>query len=334
MWFRNLFGFDEESPEQVRENLEVEGQFLVSKVNKARYQYGSLEIRSLDELRRQLLSLGATVEKGDADAGESSLALEQIVGDIRDVHCDSRNDGCVIQVASQFNMLEMIGPSVTPEAGVDIYEDDHTQGPVCAIACGAGTVFRNYFLPFEDGQIGQTRDKQIDCLEDIGSVLVNDGETLWEMRNGYMLADNKGLQQINAKLAGMTAEEIDRLRSRLKVGVQKDTEVTLGSCGNKVTQVYCSALPIAYCTAGMDEWEPFARLILEAAYEATFSVAAEKFLLETNPSSKQETRPKLYLTLLGCGAFGNREEWAMAAIQRAARVHQHYPMDVFIVRYS
>lgn len=334
MWFRNLFGFDEESPEQVRENIEVEGQFLVSKVNKAKYQYGSLEIRSLDELRRQLLSLSSTLDEGDADEGECGLVLKQIVGDIRDVHCDSRNDGCVIQVASQFNVLEMISPSVTPEAGVDIYEDDYTQGPICAIACGAGTVFRNYFVPFEDGQIGQTRDRQIDCLEDVSSALGNDGESLWEMRNGYMLADNEGLRHIKNKLAGITAEEIDRLRSRLKVGVQKDTEVTLESCGNKVTQVYCSALPIAYCTASTDEWEPFARLILEAAYEATFSVAAEKFLSESNLSGKKKTRTKLYLTLLGCGAFGNREEWAISAIQRAARVHQHYPMDVFIVRYS
>lgn len=332
MWFRDLFGFDEESPEQVRENIEVvEGQFLVSKVNKARYQCGVLEIRSLAELRRELSALDAI----DVDDGECRLVLKQIIGDIRDVHCDSRNDGCVIQVASQFNVLEMVSPRVTPEAGVDMYEDDHTQGPICAISCGAGTVYRNYFFCFEDGRIGQTRDRQIDCLEDVGVALENNRDNaLWGMQNGYMLADVQGLQNINKKLAGMTGEELDRLRSRLKVGVQKDTEVTLGSCGNKVTQVYCSALPIAYCTAGMDEWEPFARLILEAAYEATFSVAAEKFLLQVNPSTKQETRPKLFLTLLGCGAFGNREEWAIDAIHRAAKVHQHYPMNVFIVRYS
>lgn len=330
MWFRNLFGFDEESPEQVRENIEVDGQLMVSKVNKARYQCGSLEICSLAELRRALSAFGAIA----ADDGERRLVVEQIVGDIRDVHCDPRNDGCVIQVASQFNVLEMVSPRVTPEEGVDIYEHDRTQGPICAIACGAGTVYRNYFVRFQDGQIGQTRDRQIDCLEDIGAVLEKERYNLWEMRNGYVLADDKGQQHINHMLERMSGEEIDMLRSRLKVGVQKDTEVTLGSCGNKITQVYCSALPIAYCTAGMDEWEPFARLILEAAYEATFSVAVEKFLLKVDPSIKRETRGKLFLTLLGCGAFGNRESWAIDAIQRAAKLHQHYPMDVFIVRYS
>lgn len=47
--------------------------------------------------------------------------------------------GSVSQVASQFNCLEFIKPSVTPEKGVTIYADDYTQGPSCAISCGAGT---------------------------------------------------------------------------------------------------------------------------------------------------------------------------------------------------
>lgn len=38
-----------------------------------------------------------------------------------------------------FGRLEMISPEVTPEAGVDQYEYDHTKGPACTIAAGAGT---------------------------------------------------------------------------------------------------------------------------------------------------------------------------------------------------
>ena len=40
--------------------------------------------------------------------------------------------------------MEIISPSVTPEAGIDGYETDRPQGPACAIACGAGTIYRNY----------------------------------------------------------------------------------------------------------------------------------------------------------------------------------------------
>jgi transposase len=47
----------------------------------------------------------------------------------------------------QFNLLEMTSPSVSPEHGVTRYQDDHTQGPACAIAAGAATIYRNYFAP-------------------------------------------------------------------------------------------------------------------------------------------------------------------------------------------
>ena len=36
-----------------------------------------------------------------------------------------------------------------PEDGVTIYSADPTQGPACALACAAGSVYRNYFCPRE-----------------------------------------------------------------------------------------------------------------------------------------------------------------------------------------
>jgi hypothetical protein len=36
------------------------------------------------------------------------------------------------------------------------------------MAAGAATIFRNYLIPFPDGTIGQTRERQIDCLADFG----------------------------------------------------------------------------------------------------------------------------------------------------------------------
>lgn len=40
------------------------------------------------------------------------------------------------QVASQFNLLEMISPRIAPEQGVGIYAGDSTQGSAGAIAAG------------------------------------------------------------------------------------------------------------------------------------------------------------------------------------------------------
>jgi hypothetical protein len=39
----------------------------------------------------------------------------------------------LFQVASQFNLLEMVSFSVTPEQGVTGYESHHTQGPAGAV---------------------------------------------------------------------------------------------------------------------------------------------------------------------------------------------------------
>lgn len=75
----------------------------------------------------------------------------------------AQNAGALFQVASQFNLLEMQSHHNTPESGVGIYGSDSTQGPACAIASGAGTIYRNYFVPV-NGQIGQSKDNQIDCL--------------------------------------------------------------------------------------------------------------------------------------------------------------------------
>jgi hypothetical protein len=52
---------------------------------------------------------------------------------MRRMHRLPENAGALFQVASQFNLLEMVSPSVTPEDGVTRYQDDHTQGPACAI---------------------------------------------------------------------------------------------------------------------------------------------------------------------------------------------------------
>ena len=61
----------------------------------------------------------------------------------------------------------MVGPGSRPEDGVNIYYKDHTQGPVCAMACPAATVYRNYFYgPSGKGQAGGSS-KQINTAEGV-----------------------------------------------------------------------------------------------------------------------------------------------------------------------
>ena len=115
---------------------------------------------------------------------------------------------------------------------------------------------------------------QVDCLADMGVALGNDHGRLWAMRNGYAMATTEGLVEIASRLEAASDSDRDALMETLRVGVHRDVEVTLRGAGHTVTQVYGSALPVAYGRPPEALWEPFARLVLEASYEATQTVIA------------------------------------------------------------
>lgn len=316
MWFDELTGFHEESSVQVRENLSVEGGRLKSKVNGNEYICGKLETPSLAALRERI----------NSDKGTSGkLSLSEVVADVQRLHIDESNAGSLFQVASQFNLLEMVSPDGIPEHGVSIYEYDRTQGPACAIAAGAGTIYRNYFADC-NGKIGQTAGNQIDCLAGVGAALNNSDNRLWKMSNGYALASEDGLNEINNTLRSASESELDELRKLLRIGIQWDTEVTLNNAKHAVTQAYCSALPVAYSQHPSDLWARFAQVVLEASYEATLCAGVL--------NSMRDNSKKVYLTLVGGGAFGNAKEWINRAILRALRLYQRKDMQVFIVSHG
>ncbi len=318
MYVKKLTGFTEESHQQVQQNISINDGIMTSLVNGKSYSCGSLEVPSLAELREQFMYL---------DKGDEQLKLTEVIGDVQDFYNDEANAGAMFQVASQFNLLEMLGPNRTPEEGVDIYEYDATQGPASAIACGAATIYRNYFVNV-NGIIGQSSDNQIDCLYDIGSVLGNENSQLWQMNNGYALANDYGLMRINKLLSAYSAAQYDNLKSKLRIGLQWNAEVTLNDRKETVNQVFCSALPVAYSQVSADLWEPFARLVLEATYEATFRAALINY--ESNDRNG-EGNNKLFLTLVGGGAFGNKTEWIIDDIGKSLELFKNTPLDVRIV---
>ena len=316
MWFEKLVGFREETPEQVRENITVDGNVLRSIVNGREFNCGELETPSLAELK----------ERAEAVANRTGkISVREVVADVKHLHRDPSNANALFQVASQFNLLEMVSPSYTPEQGVAIYENDGTQGPACAIAAGAGTIYRNYFANV-NGQIGQSATNQIDCLTDLGIALGNHDSRLWEMKNGYALASESGLDEISNRLGSMGEIEFSDLGLLLRIGAHWDTQVTLDHSEHTVSQVYCSALPVAYSPHSSTQWEAFAKLVLNASYEATFCAA----ILNAAKTGNNQ----LFLTLLGGGVFGNKIEWIIQAIERAARLHYEHDLEVSIVSYG
>jgi hypothetical protein len=316
MWFEELTGFTEKSPAQVRKNITVEGNTLTSLVNGKVLVCGALETPSLAVLRERVRSSKYQV---------GQISVREVVANVQHLHTDESNAGSLFQVASQFNLLEMVSPSVTPEHGVGIYEHDRTQGPACAIAAGAGTIYRNYFA-MVNGHTGQSASNQIDCLADIGAALGNSENRLWEMRNGYALATQSGLVEIGQRLQATGEDELDQLRQLLRIGIQWNAQVTLKESRHLVSQAYCSALPVAYSHHPSNLWEEFARLVLEAAYEATICTA---ILNSIGNGSK-----RVFLTLLGGGAFGNQSDWIIEALRRALNLYRDADLDVAIVSYD
>lgn len=318
-WFERLTGFVEGSYGETRDRLDVIGATLRSRVNGAEYEAGEFELASLKQLR----------ERAGGLLGR--LKVKNISGNVRRLHQSIEYSGALFQAASQFNCLEMVSPKVTPEHGVTIYQDDQTQGPGCAIAAGAATIYRNYFVPVT-GEPGQTRSRQLDGLADLGramgEALGGPIEDLWTMRNGYALCEAKQLERIGDFLRSATPDARDELRSMLQIGVHRNVEVTDGERAQKqrVSQAFCSALPVAYCRAPRELWQPFAELVLEAAYEATIWAGVA--------NTKGSGSNIVLLTRLGGGAFGNDAGWIDRALERALANARDLALDIRLVSFG
>lgn len=321
-WFERLTGFREAGYEETQGKLSVEGGRLRSLVNGQTFGVGEFEVVSLKTLRDR-------VAAGPGAAGR--IKVELISGDIRELHQVPQYAGALFQVASQFNMLEMISPDATPEHGVTCYRHDRTQGPACAIAAGAATIYRNYFVPVGDA-IGQTAKRQLNGLSQLGDALAQalaqPVEALWTMRNGYALCSESGLNAISGYLASRTDVETNTLTGNLGVGLHSDVEVTDAEDPSRptVSQIFCSALPVAYSDVPAEQWKPFASLILKAAYEATLWAAVL--------NAQRGASNVVLLTRLGGGAFGNSDDWIDTAMRDALRAARDFDLNVKLVSYG
>ena len=321
-WFERLTGFCETDYDATRAKLTVDGNRLRSLVNGKSYGIGKLELVSLQTLRERVKSAGRLSGK---------IKVSVVRGHVRQMHQSPENAGALFQVASQFNLLEMTSPEITPEHGVTIYQCDRTQGPACAIAAGAATIYRNYFAPV-GGAHGQTTERQFDGLADLGEVLSmalkQPVKTLWEMKNGYALCTAAGLGAITKHLGALQPEQLDILRGKLCIGIHWDVEVTDASGEDRpvVSQAFCSALPVAYTDVQPLQWESFASLVLQAAYEATMWAGLQ--------NAQRGASNVVLLTSLGGGAFGNDENWIHEAVRRALKMVSDCDLDVRLVSHG
>jgi len=338
-WFRDTFGFSEAGSkglifDEVRSAFKLEGsgndRLLVVKKDGRKFAIGAFETPSVLELRKKaklLLSPKLIKELGE-------ITFQNICGDSRTLHLDPKNEGAVFQVASQFNCLEMVSPGVKPKHGITRYEYDMTQGPVCAIACPAATLFRNYFAGAIPGK-GQDNN-QLDNAADIAKLVNNAKHKYWQMESGYLLPCRRdSIKELNkhftqkVTIDGKAISLSEAISSRLRVGVHWNTETARQRLRSphRVCQVFSSALPISYTRTPIKDFAHLGHAILNGTYDATLSVGA---IL----AAQRKKRVTVYLTCIGGGAFGNPQGWIADAIQQALDRWSYAPIDVRLVHYK
>lgn len=357
-FFRKLFGFEElsyfETRAKLAQMIRVEADPLAPAGAKGWQRVffdvpgatspvaaGTFRFDSVAELRE-----AARASLKECGVTDITWEKDHLTGDSRPLHSDFPNG--LFQAASQFNCLEFVGPSVTPERGITCYINDRTQGPACAIACAAATAFRNYFAPvardrgtcgdrllpeptFSEqipaSQFGQTAEAQLNGLADVERILKEQNpqaEDCWRVKNGYIELTNTGakflpnLEKSFAEQPGFEKALIDAVR----VGCQFDCEVTDCRIVNGqqpdvpvASQVFASACSIGYSRHPDESWLPIAKVALKGAYEATFYA----YIIHNcryYKSGRKNIHP-LFLTKLGGGVFANPAPWIVEAMNFA-----------------
>ncbi len=88
----------------MRTQLFVKGDRLFSQANGKNWRCGTLTTPTLAELRQTL----------PTDSRQKVTTVTEVVANVQSLHADVRNAGALFQVASQFNLLEMVSPDVSP----------------------------------------------------------------------------------------------------------------------------------------------------------------------------------------------------------------------------
>ena len=329
-YFKKLFGFDEQDLgyEEIQASFAVENELngpashAVLRCKKAGccYGVGHFSSPTLAELRAEAVA----VKGGEGVRGAGISVTHSVTDDIMADHAHVVNNGALFQAASQFNCLEMVCDAVTPESGITDYVEDATQGPACALATAPALLYRNYLLRVQDGRLasspaprGQTRDRQLDTCTDMEEVLFRKtGQRFWEMRNGYLRSDANRLASLSQVLS--CQETRDELKAQLRIGMTWDAQVVCADASEtqRVSQAWCSAVPVSSDwtddePALHEDWEPLARLVLEASYEAA--------LLAGVINGHRTGNRRVLLTFVGGGVFENKAEWIADAINLGLR---------------
>ena len=224
------------------------------------------------------------------------------------------NNGAMFQVASNFNGVEAIDECSYPdnEKFLTNYSIDNTQGPAASMSAGAAAISR-VLLPFYSKDTPadmwkQTSDRQVEFLEELEDyfTVINgyivqrgterDPENDWDIVGHTHVGIQIGAQVINGHITRKGRDEV------FMDGIPANS-------GQYVSQVFCAAMNLMQGDTGEENCMHLTakrvdKLLLEAAYRGTYLAAI------------RHGAPRLFLTLIGGGVFGNSEKDIFEAIEK------------------
>ena len=211
-------------------------------------------------------------------------------------------DRCMVQIASNFNCLEVPTQYSNPQSGnfVENYSRDRTQGPAASFGPLSASIYRAHFcMP---NYMPQTLNTEINLLEELSSC--------FNVVNGKLLINSIQLKIID-DLIDFDALQFRDFYKNVKIGLHTECPVLYDRTGKlkipeEVDQVLVSTINYNnYKTSDYPIIDNISEMLLQAAYEGTYLAA-----------QLRKTK-NLYLTLIGGGAFSNHIDYIIKAIQNA-----------------
>lgn len=361
-WFNTYFGVDETQTPikegefkayEIINNVEkslIDLENISFKINNKSFAVGDFSCLPLPALKKK-------TQKLEAYNNSTKLTYEYIYGDISDIiHRITENDIVVVQAASQFNLLEMRAPEITPADGITNYIQDNTQGPRVALSSPAGTLFRNYAVWNGTSQINTQINTLIAVMEELGLELSGNGDGSapaergqYSYVNGYLYINPFSIQTA-INLSTFQKKMDDNLR----VGIQWNTP-SVHNHNIKLCQVYSSGLPLGKYLRLIDrgcmidgidgvidnmsinkfidvmkkKYYPFIKHFAVALLASTFKCTLQAGVIHALRHGKQSCT--VYLTAVGGGVFDNPHEWIQEGLLIALKDFKNFPLKVKMV---
>ena len=302
--------------------------FIINDKTKESFQSGSFSLLSLDYLRSETAIKSKkpgtfNIIMGFDTTFDSPYRKHVDIGSIQ---ANPLNRYSTFQIASNFSTLEPASKPDVPENGITKYIYDRTMGPFACISAAPALIQRAYLI-FYDPKTDpstwrQTSRRQINLLEYVGDY--------YPVRNGY----------VELKTPRVPPKE---LMEKMQVGLHSDVQVTFGLTHKGdlhsnvydkeqiIHQVFCSALDLGQVSGSSNyklvknypkEIKALAQQLLDGQYEATIRSG---ILLGTH---------KIYLTLLGGGAFALPLTWIAEAIKKCEKLIVESGIEVIVIIYS